>query len=1244
MKLRLNLCLSLLLLWLTAGAQEFIDIDFRPMRQDTLLPVWGHSFLLEDGFRDFDWSAAIEFPEFEELDEADAQRWHLDRYDLPSWPEITANVGVSAGQGMLDVSFVPVVQRGGRYYAITSFKPVIRKAATKRQYFRKASASGRYAEHSVLAEGDWVKLRIPSTGVYRVSAKTLKSLGFKDISKVRLYGYGGGLLPESGLGGLADDLKEIPAWHDADGILFYGNGPDGWKMDTKGRMQQVTNTYSTYGSYFLTAQDSVMPLAFDSVPATATDNVFDTYPDRALYENDAFSWMPSGRQFYDSYDFQNGPTQKYKFDLDGLVTEDSVLLTVAFAAKSQSPTTLAVSVNDKSVDVITVPGVSGTDAAVAMTKTFSCNGLFSYDSNVSLTHNRTAGISGRLDYIRLQFTRRLALRGSYTAFRTGVYRGNASFRIAAQGQDVQVWQIDTDGTVRTVESSTADGICTTSGIRCGSKYEYVVLDTRAQFPEAKVEGRIDNQDLHALEIPDLVIIVPSSGKLTRQAERLAEAHRKTDGIKVHVVTAAQVYNEFSSGTPDATAYRRFMKMFYDRAGQKQGPRWLLLFGDGAWDNRMLTPDWNSQNPDDYLLCYESENSFSETRSYVMEDYFGLLDDDEGSRLMYEKPDIGVGRFPVSTVREASVLTDKTIAYIGSRDAGPWMNKVLILGDDGDDNIHMEGADAVAEMLREKHPSLYVKKIYWDSFKMEVSASGNSYPAVRQEIMKQLEEGAVFVDYVGHGSPDVLSHELVMDKADMKSLKSTRLPLWFTASCDISPFDGTQENLGEDALMNPTGGALAMLSTTRTVYSSLNDKINMQFSANLFETDSLGRRATMGDALRLAKSALATSGSKYQDYSENKIHYVLLGDPALALAIPQLKAVVDSMSHRTPTRQTVAGAGDVITVTGHIENAGVTDRLFNGTVSPMVFDSERHIVCLNNADDADKPFEYDDRDRVLYAGNDSVRAGQFSFTFPVPLDINYSDESGRIGLFAADPERRLTASGFHEDFIIGGTSETLSSDSTGPEISMWLNNPEFIYGGKVNSTPCLVAELHDEDGINTSGNGVGHDILLVVDNDPHYTYVLNSSYTAVAGDFTRGRVTFVIPELPEGKHRLMLRAWDVLNNSSVSELAFEVVPGLKPKMAELYATENPAREKTTFAVVHDRPGMNVECTVEVSDPAGRIVWTGKVTDSSASGTSLIDWNLCTSAGQRVRGGIYFCRVTVSGPDGGTVSGSTKLIVL
>lgn len=1233
---------------LKAVAQDYpvLETGWRLSLNDSVPPHAGLSISLSGSWVDTIYQAGIEFPELVPLSDEIAARWGLKAENVPEWPKVESFIGVTRGTAVLDISFTPVMRRDGRLMVINSYKPVVMRETVQSKAAPTRDAEERYTAGSMFSQGRWVKIRIPETGVYRLTFSALRSMGFNDPDKVRLFGYGGTVLPETGLQNLTDDIPEQPLWRTSSALLFYGQGTVNWNMNYKSEYIHERNTYSDWGYYFLTDDAPGEALQFleaqcDTVPGT----IVESFPERMVYDPDEFSWYRSGRRLFESYDYSAGGSRTYSLQLDGIVA-DSVLMTVAFSSDSDHDSKLSAYVNGDAVGFMNL-GIKGSnDVAVVAEKTFTVKGLFADHSSVRLVHEREGNPAGHLDFIRLNFMRRLSLYDGYTLFRTGKRIKNASFSIDGSNADVVVWKKASDGTMSVIPSIFENGRTTTLASDILSSDELVAVDVTASLPEPEPMGSVANQNLHGIEQADMVIVVPASGRLTVQAERLAAAHRKKDNLCVEVLRADMIFNEFSSGTPDATAIRRFMKMLYDRSGDSvRAPEYLLLFGDGAWDNRMLVPDWKGASPDDYLLCYESYNSTSHTSSYVMEDYFGLLDDSEGQSLLREKVDIGVGRLPVHTAAQAETMVNRIIDYMDGRNSGAWRNRVLILGDDGDNNTHMRDADGVASIFRELYPVLNQTKIYWDAFKMEVSASYNGYPTVRKMILEELDKGALVVNYTGHGSPDVLSHELVVNKADAAGLTSPRLPFWITASCDIAPFDSPVESFGLNLMNNDKGGAIGLLSTTRTVYASHNRLINNSFAKYIFGVDDNGRQNTLGRALRLAKNELVTSGGEYTDYSENKIHYVLLGDPALRLGKAEMTAVIDSFSHKVADSDSLtAMAGSVIEVSGHIEMDSVRDNDFDGRLYMSVYDSEREVVCLDNAKTADEPFRFIDRDRMLFSGTDSIRNGEFRFSFPVPLDINYSGGTGRISLYADRREEGAPAAGFFENFRVGGTAPFLRNDTVGPLISLYLNTPSFRYGGYVNSTPLFVADLFDESGLNTSGNGIGHDILLIIDNDPNYTWVLNNYFTSTDGGYTGGRVVFSLPSLPEGKHRLMFRAWDVMNNSSVSQLEFKVENGLKPEFT-VEATLNPARETTTFVVNHDRPGQNAEVTVRVYSTGGVLVWTGITTVTSDSGVSMINWDLCSSSGQRLQPGLYLisAQVKTPGEDAGMGVVNGKLVI-
>ena len=1256
MNLKNRIFLTLMFCAVAVGVAraQFAYVDWAA--NDTVVPTYTRTYELGTDYAAYDYDFKIEYAETAPLTDADRKKYRISDDMLKDDFYVDSYIGVSRKVGQLDVSVYPFAIKDGKAVKLLSFKPVLEKIAKKVNGFAKnlmtagATASERYAEHSVLASGKWVKIRVPDRGIYQLTKSRLAGLGFSDPSKVKVYGYGGEKLSETNIQNLDDDLKQVATWRKDDGtLLFYAKGTVKWIRSGTRNFIHTQNPYSRYSYYFITdsGDDEPMSVAAETDAQPTSGTVTSAFYDYALYENDGFSWMHSGRTFFEEYDYANGNTRNYSMNLPGIEGSQATV-NVSFSANSPTSsgsTTLSVGVDGTNLGTLVI-GARGTyDNATVASKTFTWSGDLSDKPTVTLTHNRSYGISGHLDYIRISYPRKLEITDNWLQFRT-VYSGNTDFRVSGADASTKLWRIDSKGFITEVPGTLDNGVYRVL-TDVSETDEFVAVNTDKTFSSPEIVGEIENQDLHSLSGINYVIIVPESGKLTAQANRIAELHKEKEGMNCLVVSADKIYNEFSSGTPDATAYRRFMKMLYDKASSEADmPRYLLLFGPCVWDNRMITSAMANASQEDYLLAYESDNSVSQTESYILDDYFGFLDDGEGSSLLKDKVDLGIGRITASNSSSAQGVVDKIVDYVGNEQAGAWKNTICILGDDGDNNLHMEDADTIANQTEGLYPDYHLNKIYWDTYSLEVSSSGKSYPDATKDIEQQMRDGALIMNYTGHGAAYSISHEKVLLVSDFKAFRSTRLPFWVTASCDISPFDMNEENIGEAALLNADGAAVGLLTTTRTVFSSYNRKINKWFMRYVLGTDENGKRYSVGDALRLSKCSLVTSTSaSMSDATSNKFHFVLLGDPALTLTAPTYKVVVDEFNGaEADAEATTVSAGSIVTVSGHIEddNGNVVED-FNGTVSPSVFDNIEKITCRNNAD-SDSPFVFYDRTNSLYSGADSVKNGRFTFSFPVSLDINYSYENGLLSLYAVNNDKTIEAHGHYENFIVGGTSADIntSDENKGPEISLYLNSDNFVSGDKVNETPLLYASLSDSDGINTTGSGVGHDIVAIIDNKESMTYTLNSYYVPEVGDYTKGHVAFSLPELEDGKHTLLFRAWDIMNNSSVKEVEFVVEKGQKPTIFEFQCT-SPIKESAKFTIVNNRPQSLLNVAVDVYDTAGRKVWTVSDSGSSDSNEYNFIWNL-QSSGSDIQPGIYICRARISTSDGTEATKARKVIVL
>jgi hypothetical protein len=1097
-----------------------------------------------------------------------------------------------------------------------------------------------------------VKIRVQRTGVVKLSDAELRRMGFQAPERVRVFGYGGYLLSQRFDQLPAVDLPEVPTQRIGDGVLFYARGSVAWIPSTDlTSLVRERNFYSDYGYYFLTDSEEIPPTPFTPIQAPEqpdADLHLSTFDACVLHEEDAYSWGSSGRNLYEGYDYAAGGSRTYTLELPGVVPEGAGHLTVAFAARSiGTSTTCTVTVDDEQQGTLTLPGISTSNQyytkATAGTLSAAWTGTKRERTTVGITHNRQAGTAGRLDYIALNYTRTLSLQAApYLTFRSLASAGRTTtFRLSGATPATLVWDVTDPSHIQPVTGSYADGTLAFT-IPAGTLREFVAVNPDASgFDAAESLGSVPNQDLHALEAADMVIIVPDRNDLLAQAERLAQAHRAHDGLTVSIVGATQVYNEFSSGTPDATAYRRLMKMLYDRYPAAGRPRYLLLFGDCSYDNRLLGTSWSTYRPEQFLLCYQSENSLEETASYITDDYFGFLDDDEGDNLAAATLDIGIGRFPVRTAAEARAAVDKTIAYLENRRTGAWKQTVCYVADDGDNNLHISQAEQLAAYTETHYPALLVNRLYADAYRREASATGYTYPDATKRLKQLFERGMLVVNYTGHGSTTAWAAENLLTAADVAALASPCLPLWITATCDFTRFDDIQTSAGELAFLNPNGGAIALFSTSRVVYASQNATLNQAFLRHVFERPD-GQRLRLGDIMRLSKCDAALAGDR------NKLNFTLIGDPALTLALPDYGIRVEEFAGvdvaQSPDHYPQAKAGGKITVRGSILLPdGTFAEGFDGTLHATVLDSRTPATTLNN--NGEGSFDYTERGKMLFTGTDSVRNGRFEFTFPVPLDINYSDAEGLLSLYALEGATRTEAGGYFDRFIVGGTDDDIIlNDTLGPRLSLYLNTFDFRAGGQTHSTPLFIARLEDPTGINTVGNGIGHDLTLCIDNSPLLTYSLNDYYLPTAGDYTRGTVRFAVPALETGKHTLSFRAWNLLNHSNTETLEFEVVHGLRPHLFSVSCTDSPARESTTFLLVHDRAGSAITVRLNVYDLAGRVMWTHLEENISAGDPHTVTWDLCSNNGQRLSPGVYIYRASIVSEGSKESVKGGKLIIL
>lgn len=1061
-----------------------------------------------------------------------------------------------------------------------------------------------WAEHSVLSQGTWVKVALSqrTDGIYQISYAQLKSWGFSNPSQVAVYGYGGHVLPESLANGHLDDVPEVAVCHDKEGqrILFYGQGLVCWRYDD-GEYFQSQHPYATYASYFLHQKEDEAPqaIALQQASDATPEVVLNDYDDYWLHETETKNIGQSGKQWFGE-SLLNTQSQVFSLPEDPShqghpLKAGTARLTVNFVTKASAATSYSVKLDNTTIGDRTIAATTGSHAFGTEGK---MNKVLTDAADLSKAQIRITYAPGsnsptlaNLDYIRLQGKCELKAitQQPFFLFRNQEAQSKlVGYSIKDITPQMQVWDVTSPIEIcsQQLRGDTLL-VAQTKGIR-----EYAVVDLSSKsFPGVSRIGTIRNQDLHGIEPVNLVILTPPA--FMQQAEQLAQHRLDHDHLSSLVLTPDAIYNEYSSGVPDATAIRLFLKQLYDQGMESDGThtlKYFLLLGDGTYDNHAATLSNN------LLPTYQTDASMIETSSCVCDDYFGFLDDNEGGRtdseghviLQYDRLDIGIGRIPVRTIEQAQQVVDKIIGY-DTDQYGNWKNRLCFLSDDDkiessatdSPNAHMKHSDALIDLLQKAgHMEFMCQKIYLPAYQQTTSSSGTDYPDARKELNNALQQGVLILNYAGHGAPTSIAHEQIMTANLASQLRMKHLPVWFTASCDVTKYDAEDTSMGENLMLNPNGGAAALITTTRVVYSSQNLMINKAFYNNLFRRHSDGSRFRLGDVLKAAKQDLNSDS--------NKLNYCLIGDPSMTIAFPDQKIVVDTIVGDFKALSQVTIRGRVLKI-----DSQETDTLYNGLIYPTIFDAPDSITADKGLHQ-EPIFTFASRKRKIFTGRDIVKAGQFEFSFLVPEDISYNKGTGLVNLYACDVYG-IEANGYYDGFTLRHGEEPEVRDSIGPTIvTCFMDAPGYGFGqgDKVSATPFLYVELWDESGINATGNSIGHDISLnlrCISNPliANRQYVLNDYFTTFTGSPTHGNIKYSLTDLEEGSYEGTLRVWDVYNNVSTRTFTFTVSRQTRPEIALLQAYPSPVKQGdvVTFRALHNRPESEDQLRVQVYTQTG-----------------------------------------------------------
>jgi hypothetical protein len=1256
-----------------AGPVPFKGAQFDPDRQD--LPFIHETVPMAMNAIGF--TASVSDPHYVELTAAEVASLPGLGTVTSAEPEVRQRLAMHRKRPVAQVDIYPYRRNPGTgaYEKLVDY--TLNIVEEQRRGSGQVLRSGTYPGTSKLASGSWYRFTVHQDGVYKLTYEFLQSLGVDGIvasDDLNIYGNHAGLLPFDNAPFKPTDLllNAIEVQDGGDGqfgpgdlLLFHASDAQRWAGQSTGcaPWTHVKNVYSDSASYFVgigvdePSRVSDMPLSND--PATVQVTAFD---DRQFVDRDLVNLIKTGRTFFaETYD--NVTTYNYSFDMPYLRTQDSLTIVFDGATRTignSNASSFSMSAGGWSTNFSETGVPSNYNSIYA--RTFNrCFRFLPSGSplNISITFNKFDPVTslGWMNYLEVHGRRDLKMAGNQLLFqdRASVGPGQvAEFNLEAAQSVYRIWDITDPVNVKRIPYT--DGGAVKSWRMATDTLHHFIAFRNSGYLQPTAVGPVANQNLHGTDLPtDMVIVCPA--QFLSEALRLAE-QRISEGLVVQVVTPQQVYNEFSSGQRDATAIKRYMKMLYDRAGTDPllMPRFLCLFGDGSYDNINLNP--NNQN---FIPSYQTAVSTDPTRSYVSDDYYALLDDLEGERTS-DLTDIGVGRFPVSSLQQAREMVDKVLNYdrltMLTANSGPqcavgneaglsdWRNWVMFVSDDQEGDgfegtVHMSQSDGLATSVENEHPCYNINKVFLDAYTQYSTPGGERYPDAQNELRERVEKGLLLVNYTGHGGEVGWAHERLLDVSTILGWTNLeRLPLFMTATCEFSRWDDpARTSAGELVFLNPDGGGIALMSTSRLAFSSQNYALSQFFYDHVFDTEEeQGRAMRFGDIYRRTKVDITTS----QGNQTNHRNFVLLGDPSQRLAQPRSKAIITAITDTLGNAIDTISALATVRISGQVVDQNdqvLTD--FNGQVIPTVFDKK--VTVSTQANDGGAPFNFGLRKNIIYRGRATVTNGVFSFTFVVPKDIQYQIGPGRVSVYAESMS--TNACGYTNDPLVGGTADNVVADEAGPRIELFMNDERFVPGGITDEEPLLFAKLFDDNGINTLGNSIGHDIVAVLDANTEQSLVLNDRYEADLDTYKSGKVRYRFKDLAEGAHTLDLKAWDVFNNSSQRSTEFVVAPSAELALEHVLNYPNPFTTRTEFYFEHNRPCTTLDVKVQVFTIAGRLVKTlDRSLDCDGFRSEPMAWDGLDDQGDKLGRGVYVYRLAITTPEGESTDKFEKLVIL
>lgn len=971
------------------------------------------------------------------------------------------------------------------------------------------------------------------------------------------------------------DLTEIPyvIKKDNDGedaVFFYIHPTVAWHFDrAMQEWKHVDNIYTDRSYIYLSNKASTKSVEIVEYLEDPTANTLDYFEKLYCKSFNEYNLNNSGQDWFSNAYNISTPTEIGNPVTDGF---DSIKVVIQGIASSKSTSTAYLEKNGTTVSSSIIRRVTDSyEGVVAYPFTLKTTIKSNSESlRLHLTGVETAKY--HLDYYRFISYQPLSLGSKPIYFQNSnieLQRPNKfNFKLSNISPSSIVWDITSPLDYIQVNGTTrgSDLIINDAHEKMG---RFVVFSPSQPISSPSFEKELTNVDSQFYMLPDYIIIYHKEFK--KQAFELKKIHDKD--LIVDMIDIEDIVVNYGGNIPDPNAIRNYIKKRYDsQLGTDHPLKYLLLFGGGTFDP--ISP--LSVNNPNYIPTYQSENSLDIGNSFVSDDVFGLMQ--EGENELVGTLDIGVGRVPCSNQTEANTFVDKVRGYLAPENRGDWCTRTCVIADDEDYGLHLKDAERIANYIVSGYPSMHMYKIYLDAYTEQYNPS-ESYPDVTQDIMKFMKDGGLLMNYTGHAGIRGLASEMILSKEDINKWNNGyHLPLFVTATCEFSRWDLKDRiSAGETILFNPNGGGIGLFSTTRIVYSSSNYILNKNIYNAMFKKDDDGEYPRLGTVIMNAKKL--TYGAV------NRRKFALLGDPALRLIFPKwsVKTLTVDEQDVNSTEDTTIKLLDPISVEAEITDESGDEVSVDGEVLIKVLDKPIEVQTLGNG--GQKSQTYMEQKNVLYQTRVPVFDGKFQFVFILPKDVSYEDGQCRISYYFNNDNN--DAIGDFTKLRTDGISSDGESDIVGPKLSLSIDDVAWNDGMTVGKEPIWKFNVEDPSGINTSLSSVGHQMVMVLDNDNNQRFVLNKGFEFMPGSYTSGVINWKPLGLSPGKHHFKIKVWDLLNNSSTMEGEFVVEPFLQMEIAALYP--NPTKGEFQLQVKHNMAYSTVDTNIEIYDYRGALLW-------------------------------------------------------